>query len=141
MADLFWPGAERAGDLFTDAALLRAMVTVESAWLAALVDLKVAEPAAAADLGVLVQGDDVASLSAQAEQGGNPVIPLVSVLRSRLRDDHPAAARWLHRGLTSQDVLDTAIVLCLRDTVERPRVRSPSRSPHWHGSPTTTAAP
>jgi len=28
VADLFWPGAERAGDLFTDAALLRAMVAV-----------------------------------------------------------------------------------------------------------------
>ena len=121
MADLFWPGAERAGDLFTDAALLRAMVTVENAWLAALVDLKVADPAAAADLGGLVDSGDVELLSVQAEQGGNPVIPLVTLLRSRLRDGSPAAARWLHRGLTSQDVLDTAIVLCLRDTGRRLR--------------------
>ena len=121
MADLFWPGAERAGDLFTDAALLRAMVTVESAWLAALVDLKVADPAAAADLGGLVDSGDVETLSAQAEQGGNPVIPLLGLLRSRLQGDDPAAARWLHRGLTSQDVLDTAIVLCLRETGERLR--------------------
>jgi len=35
MADLLWPGDERAGDLFSDAALLEAMVDVESAWLAA----------------------------------------------------------------------------------------------------------
>jgi len=85
------------------------------------VDLKVADPAATADLTVLASQDDVAALSAQAEQGGNPVIPMVSLLRSRLRDDNPAAARWLHGGLTSQDVLDTAIVLCLRDTGERLR--------------------
>lgn len=28
-------------------------------------------------------------------------------------------ARWLHRGLTSQDVVDTALMLCLRDALER----------------------
>ena len=29
MADLFWPGDDRAGDLFSDAALILAMVDVE----------------------------------------------------------------------------------------------------------------
>jgi len=51
MADLLWPGDERAGDLFSDAALLGAMVDVESAWLAALVSAGIApESAATADL-------------------------------------------------------------------------------------------
>ena len=38
------------------------------------------------------------------------------MLRERLAGDEPAA-RWLHAGLTSQDVLDTALVLCLREAV------------------------
>jgi 3-carboxy-cis,cis-muconate cycloisomerase len=37
-------------------------------------------------------------------------------MRERLLARDEAAARWLHRGLTSQDVLDTALVLCSRAT-------------------------
>ena len=40
-----------------------------------------------------------------AEDGGNPVIGLVAQLRERAA---PAVAPWIHRGLTSQDVLDTS---------------------------------
>jgi 3-carboxy-cis,cis-muconate cycloisomerase len=41
---------------------------------------------------------------------------LVEALRAA---SPPVVARWLHRGLTSQDVLDTALVLCLRDAAGR----------------------
>lgn len=105
MTDLLWPGDARAGDLFTDARFLAAMVQVESAWLAAR-DV----PAA---LDGLVTPGDLSELSAAAEGGGNPVLPLVGLLRSRVAD--PAVASALHTGLTSQDVLDTALVICLRD--------------------------
>ncbi|MET0699228.1 MAG: lyase family protein, partial [Mycobacterium sp.] len=50
-----------------------------------------------------------------AEQDGNPVIAVVALLRDRAPE---VAARWLHRGLTSQDVLDTALLLCLRTALE-----------------------
>ncbi len=119
MSDLLWPGDERAGRLMTDSALLQAMVAVESAWLAALVDLGVAEADAADDLADLVADDDLPAIAAAAEAGGNPVIPLVALLRSRLGDRSPAAARWVHQGLTSQDVLDTALQLSLRDVTDR----------------------
>jgi 3-carboxy-cis,cis-muconate cycloisomerase len=119
MSDLLWPGDERAGRLMTDSALLRAMVAVESAWLAALVDLEVAEAGAADDLADLAADDDLPAIAAGAEAGGNPVIPLVALLRSRLGERSPAAARWVHQGLTSQDVLDTALQLCLRDVTDR----------------------
>jgi 3-carboxy-cis,cis-muconate cycloisomerase len=91
MTELFWPGDHRAGDLFTDRAFLEAMVRVESAW-------------ADADL-------EVPDVELDTESGGNPVIPLVEALRAA----HPDVA--LHDGLTSQDVLDTALVLMLRDAV------------------------
>lgn len=88
MADLFWPGDERAGEHFTSAALLRAMVAVESDWLGRELE---------------VPGDlDLDDLAREAESGGNPVIPLVR----RLREQDPDA----HRGLTSQDVLDSAVM-------------------------------
>ncbi len=46
------------------------------------------------------------------------MIALVAELRAGLEAaGQPQAARWLHRGLTSQDVVDTALVLCARDAV------------------------
>ena len=92
MSDLFWPGNARAGALFTDEAFVAAMVAVESAWVGTTLD---------------VPGLDLAT-----EAGGNPVIPLVECLRKA----HPEV-EGLHDGLTSQDVLDTALVLMLRDAV------------------------
>jgi 3-carboxy-cis,cis-muconate cycloisomerase len=92
MSDLFWPGEARAGDVFTDEAFLEAMVAVEAAWVGT--DLEVPD------------------VPFDTEAGGNPVIPLVDALRKA----HPDLAD-LHAGLTSQDVLDTALVLMLRDAV------------------------
>jgi 3-carboxy-cis,cis-muconate cycloisomerase len=119
VSDLFWPGAERAGSVMTDTALLDAMVAVEARWLAALVAAGVAPSTAADDLAGLVGGDDVAELALAAEDGGNPVIPLVELLRFRVSPRSAAAGRWMHRGLTSQDVLDTALMLCGRDALDR----------------------
>jgi len=39
-------------------------------------------------------------------------------MRARLADQNPTASRWLHRGLTSQDVLDTALMLCSRAVLD-----------------------
>ena len=112
MSDLFWPGDDRAGDLMSGPAFLAALVEVERAWLSALVTAGVAPATARHDLADLVDPDDLPDLATAAESGGNPVIPLVSLLRKRVGDTE--SARWLHRGLTSQDVVDTALVLCAR---------------------------
>jgi 3-carboxy-cis,cis-muconate cycloisomerase len=92
MGELFWPGDSRAGDLFSEPAFRAAMVAVESAWCG--VEL------------------DVPSDTFDVEFGGNPVIGLVE----RLRAAHPEV-EGLHAGLTSQDVLDTALMLLLREAV------------------------
>ncbi|MEX0427805.1 lyase family protein [Nocardioides sp. DS6] len=115
--NLLWPGDERAGDLFSDAAVLAAMVRVEEAWLDALVAGGIAPAGARAALAGLVGPADVTQLAEGAEGGGNPVIGLLRLLRSRLGEGEPAT--WLHRGLTSQDTVDTALVLCLRDCLDR----------------------
>lgn len=116
MTDLFWPGDERAGSLMSDGSLLDAMVRVEVAWLEALVDTGLAPESAESDVLALVTADDAETIARGAEAGGNPVIPLLQLLRTRVGDD---TATWLHRGLTSQDVLDTALVLTLRDVLDR----------------------
>ncbi len=101
MSDLFWPGDERAGDHLTDAAFLAAMVDVEEAWLGVL----------GHDAG-LARDLDPAAVVGDAEAGGNPVLPLLVALRASARED---TARLLHRGLTSQDVVDSALMLITRD--------------------------
>ncbi len=116
MTDLFWPGDHLAGEIFSNAALVAAMVSVENAWLGVLVDAGVAPAEARADLTGSIAVDDTETLAAGAEAGGNPVIGLVGLLRDRAGGE---AARWLHRGLTSQDVIDTAVMLCLRDALSR----------------------
>ncbi|OBF57651.1 3-carboxy-cis,cis-muconate cycloisomerase [Mycobacterium sp. 852002-53434_SCH5985345] len=115
MTNLLWPGDHRARDHMTDRALLESMVAVEAAWLDALVagGLAPAE-CAGMDLPMLLTFNDCESLAAAAEDGGNPVIGLVALLRQRAA---PAVAPWIHRGLTSQDVLDTGLMLGVRDVV------------------------
>ncbi len=121
MNGLYWPGEYRADGLFDDAAFLVAMTAVESAWLSELVASGVAPADAEVRLAGLVGPADFAELGEQAERIGNPAGPLVTLLRARLGSSRPAAAQWLHRGLTSQDVVDTALMLCARTVDERLR--------------------
>ncbi len=119
MADLLWPGDERAGRIFTGEAVLSAMVRVETAWLGALTSAGAAPAEARENLAGLLSGRDLGAIAARAEASGNPVTPVLALLRERVQQRNPAAGRWLHRGLTSQDVLDTALVLCCREAGER----------------------
>jgi 3-carboxy-cis,cis-muconate cycloisomerase len=95
-----------------------ATATGDAAVLAGIVLFEVALATVTAPTGVahriLEAARDIhpADLLDGARADGNPVIPLLAVLRSRLSDDD---AGWLHRGATSQDALDTALVLVTRD--------------------------
>lgn len=116
MTDLFWPGDERSDLLMTGPSFLEAIVQVENVWLSTLVKFGLAPPNAAADIAGLVSEVDLEEIARGAESGGNPVIGVVDLLR--LRAAQPVA-NWVHRGLTSQDVIDTALMLCLADTIDR----------------------
>jgi 3-carboxy-cis,cis-muconate cycloisomerase len=105
MSDLLWPGDTRGGDHLTDASFLRAMVAVEEAWLGVL----------GVEHRPLPHLDPT---SVPSESAGNPVPGLVAILREGLDGD---AARWVHRGLTSQDVVDSALMVLLRDGVSAVR--------------------
>lgn len=115
MTNLLWPGDQRAGELMSDAALLGSMVAVESAWLDALVAAGLADDCTGADLAGLVSAADTELLAVKSEDGGNPVIALVALLRDRASGQ---VSRWIHRGLTSQDVVDTGVMLATRAVVD-----------------------
>lgn len=98
--------------------------TSERAWLEAMLDMERALANAEAALGI-VPADAAAAIAAKcdadlydpvriAENGrsaGNPAEPLVRALREQVGGE---AARWVHWGATSQDVLDTAAMLVAR---------------------------
>lgn len=52
-----------------------------------------------------------------AALAGNPAIPFVRQLRAEVKNVSADAATWVHHGSTSQDVIDTAVMLALRDTL------------------------
>jgi len=97
----------------------------DAAWLHALLDTEAALAGATADVGALSaetagriaaacrpERVDAAAIGADAASSGNPVVPLVAQLRLALRGDgEPGAADAVHRGATSQDVVDTAAML------------------------------
>ena len=118
--DLFWPGSHRSAGLLSDQAFLDALVRVESAWVGR--DLP---PVALADLD-----------AGEVEAGGNPVIPLVRLLRERTGD------AGIHRGLTSQDVVDTALMLLARDAVDEITTHlRDARPTRWSGWRANTPPP
>jgi 3-carboxy-cis,cis-muconate cycloisomerase len=97
-----------------DAAVVAGMLRAERALLDALVATGIAPPEAG---GLLDHTRvDVRSLALDAVAGGNPVIPLVRALRSGLE---PEMGRWVHHGATSQDILDTALMLLAQDVLTR----------------------
>ena len=57
---------------------------------------------------------DVHDLGAAAAASGNPVVPLVEALRAAAPPD---VAAYIHKGATSQDILDTAAMLVARDAL------------------------
>ena len=57
---------------------------------------------------------DPGQLAEAAEKAGNIAIPLVSALTSLVGAEDAGAARYVHFGATSQDAMDTGLVLQLR---------------------------
>ena len=61
---------------------------------------------------------DLLALKNAASVAGNIAIPLVKQLTARVASDDSEASKFVHWGATSQDVIDTGLVLQLRDALE-----------------------
>jgi len=111
----------------TDAAYLDALVTAEVALARAYREIGLAPDEAVDEIetefgwqgalrGCRDHGVDGTALAAAAVAGGNPVIPLVGRLKERVGVD---ARLWVHRGATSQDIVDTAAMVVARAATSR----------------------
>jgi 3-carboxy-cis,cis-muconate cycloisomerase len=104
------------GALFTDAAIIGAMLRFEGALALAQASVGripaeqarcIEQVCAAADI-------DPQKVIAAAKEAGNPAIPLVKELTALVGKTNRDAAQYVHAAATSQDVIDTALMLQLR---------------------------
>lgn len=104
------------GPLTDDTAWLQALLDAEAALAFALAEAGEATGDQAETIAAACAADryDPAALGRAAGGGGNPVIPLVKQLTAHVHEADPAAARHVHRGATSQDIMDTAAMLLVR---------------------------
>ncbi|MDE3187063.1 MAG: 3-carboxy-cis,cis-muconate cycloisomerase [Acidobacteriota bacterium] len=105
--------------VFSVAHQLRQMTRFEWALSAALESAGLAHAGAGAAIEPFLDAAfvDVPSLFLEARQAGNLAIPFVRQLTAAVRERHEEAARSVHFGATSQDVLDTALVLQMREAI------------------------
>ncbi|MEP7112858.1 MAG: lyase family protein [Ilumatobacteraceae bacterium] len=111
-----YPGfsTERMDEIFSLSSRVSAMAAVEAAVAAAQGAADdIPTDAAAAIVAACAEPIDVAILAA-GWQVGTPVLGLLDALRARLPGN---AVPFLHRSLTTQDVVDTAAMLLARDAM------------------------
>jgi len=107
---------ERMRALTSDRARVQGILDFEAA-LALAEALSGVIPAAAVEpIGAACRAElyDLAELGRETSAAGNPAIPLLRALTERVARTDGAAARFVHHGATSQDAMDTGLVLQLR---------------------------
>ena len=104
-------------EIFSAHALVRQMLRFESAHARAEARAGVIPKEAADAIVSACSADDFdpSAIVAESVTAGTPAIPLVRLLTERV---DPAARGWVHWGATSQDAVDTAIVLQMRDGLD-----------------------
>jgi len=120
--DLLLPllGSSEVATLFADDARLQAMLDFEAALAAAEAECGIIPAAAATAIaGVCrVARLDHTGFAGAAAQAGNLAIPLVKRLTEAVAAVDRDAARFVHWGATSQDAIDTGMVLQLRGALD-----------------------
>ncbi|WOS41184.1 3-carboxy-cis,cis-muconate cycloisomerase [Xanthomonas rydalmerensis] len=106
---------------FDDRARLQAMLDVEAALARAQARCGVIPASAVAPIAAACDAAryDLAALAAATALAGNPAIPLVKALTAQVAAADEDAARWVHWGATSQDIIDSGAVLQLRAALDR----------------------
>jgi 3-carboxy-cis,cis-muconate cycloisomerase len=114
-AAIFVPDEVR--DCVADRAWIEAMLEVERALARAGAAVGVVPADVAAAIAERCRGAsfDAERLAREGRGVGNPVEPLVRALRSEVGGE---ASRYVHRGATSQDVMDTAAMLVARRALD-----------------------
>jgi 3-carboxy-cis,cis-muconate cycloisomerase len=98
-----------------DATYLQHMLDFEAALARAEAAAGVIPESAASPIGNACKTDafDLGAIAEAATRAGNIAIPLVKALTANVAKADAEAARYVHWGATSQDVIDTATILML----------------------------
>ena len=93
------------------------MITVERCWLAALREAGIVDCSVWPELitSSLISDADLDAIFTESDSVGNPVPALLRRMRERVARP---VAEWLHRGLTSQDVVDSAMMIMLSGALD-----------------------
>lgn len=111
--------------VFSDEQLVQGMLDFEAALAKAqarcgIIPLEAVEPIVAA---CQAQRLDFPALAAAAANAGNLAIPLVKQLTQVVKASAPEAARYVHWGATSQDAIDTGLMLQLQQALQQTESR------------------
>ena len=103
-----------------DAACLQNMLDFEAALARAEAAVGIIPVTAAGPIAGACKAEsfDLAALAEAATRSGNLAIPLVKALTANVAMADADAARYVHWGATSQDVIDTAGMLTLRTAID-----------------------
>ena len=103
-----------------DGAYLQQMLDFEAALACAEAAVGVIPASAAGPIAKACQANafDMTAIAEAAAKSGNLAIPLVRALTAGVTKSDNDAARYVHWGATSQDVIDTATMLGLRAAID-----------------------
>ena len=106
--------------IFSDAARLQGMLDFEAALARAEATCGIIPSSAAQAIAAKCREElfDLAALQRKAANAGNLAIPMLQQLTALVAKDDPAAAEFVHCGATSQDAIDTGLVLQLRAALD-----------------------
>ncbi|QUS40787.1 3-carboxy-cis,cis-muconate cycloisomerase [Tardiphaga alba] len=118
LAPLLSSAAMRA--ICDDATTLQHMLDFEAALARAEAAVCVIPAGAVTAIDAACRADqfDIGALAEAATRSGNLAIPLVKALTAHVAKADPDAARYVHWGATSQDVIDSATMLSLRAAID-----------------------
>jgi 3-carboxy-cis,cis-muconate cycloisomerase len=108
--------AESMRRVLSDRGRLQGILDFEAALARAQAGAGIVSDEAAMAIAVHSRADlfDLAALSQATATAGNPAIPIINELTRLVAAVDPVAANYVHWGATSQDAMDTGLVLQLR---------------------------
>jgi 3-carboxy-cis,cis-muconate cycloisomerase len=112
--------AEPMRRVFSDRGRLQGILDFEAALARALARAGIVPAAAAEAIAGQCRAEffDVGALSQATALAGNPAIPIINELTRLVAAANPAAASHVHWGATSQDAMDTGLVLQIRQGLD-----------------------
>lgn len=117
-SELFY--SKGVSDFFTDKKSIGYMLTVEAALAHAQADNGLISKEVAQVISGCCSPEmiDIGKLKSEIKLGGNAAIPLVKALTKVVKNNSFEASKYVHLGATSQDIVDTATVLQIRDYIK-----------------------